>query len=221
MRTTSQTIVLCGDSVVMSSIGATCRRAGLEIMSLDTNQADPAEQLQRLAPGVILYDLAHPPADFVLKSLTQDPKRLLIGIDLDRDCMLVLSGKQERAVTTTDLVRMIETWQDSTHQQTLWQTHLDRLWQFITDRLAALGARPRQQKLVFAFATITICGVLAFLLSLVNPQANVPLTGTAVGRYAPELGLTFAGGILVGALLLGLAMGWARHRFPWNIRDKK
>jgi hypothetical protein len=211
MRATSQTVALCGDSVVMSSIGATCRRAGLRVVPLDTNEADPMEQLRRLSPDVILYDLGHPPADFVLHSLTEDSKRLLIGVDLDRDCMLVLAGQQERAVTTPDLVRVIETWRDSTRHLTLWETRLDRLWRLISRWVAGLSARPRQQKLAFAITTIAICAVLGLSLSLVSPQANAPLIGATIGKFAPELGLAFVGGMLLGAILLGLAMRRARH----------
>src|SRR5512144_3244612 len=113
MDTTTQRVVLYGDSVLMTSIGASCRRTGMQVVPMRADQADTVAELERLSPDVILYDLAHPPADFVLESLKQNPKRLLIGVDLDRNTMLVLSGQHERAVTTTDLVRVIANWHDS------------------------------------------------------------------------------------------------------------
>jgi hypothetical protein len=102
-----RTIVVCGDSLIMSSIGATLDRVG-QVVQLDADQPDAALRLRALSPEIVVFDLAHARADFALELLREYPALLLIGVDLDRDCMLVLSGRQPRLLTTDDLLKVIE-----------------------------------------------------------------------------------------------------------------
>ena len=106
-----RTIVVYGDSLIMSSIGATCNRAG-QVIQLEADQPDAVQRLRALSPEIVVFDLAHARADFALELLREFPALLLIGIDLDRDCMLVLSGRQPRLLTTDDLLQVIESHAD-------------------------------------------------------------------------------------------------------------
>jgi len=102
-----RTIVVYGDSLIMSSIGAALDRVG-QVVQLDADQPDTAQQLRTLAPEIVVFDLAHKRADFALELLLEYPALLLIGVDLGRDCMLVLSGRQPRLLTMDDLLQVIK-----------------------------------------------------------------------------------------------------------------
>lgn len=91
----------------MSSIGATLSRRGWEVAQLDASQPDSADRVRSLAPQALLYDIARAPAAFVLNALSEDPALLLIGVDTSSDRVLILSGEQARAETTTDLVQLL------------------------------------------------------------------------------------------------------------------
>jgi hypothetical protein len=106
-------IVLWGNSVVISSIGATLTRAGLRVVQLDPGQPDSAERLRAGCPRIVIFDRAFAPAEFAFRLLTENSDVLLIGIDLDRDSMLVLSGQQPRLLTTEDLLGLINKGGDS------------------------------------------------------------------------------------------------------------
>lgn len=202
MSAITRKVVLCGNSVLMSSLGATCRRAGFEVVTFDTNQADPADQLRHLSPDVILYDLAHPPADFVLKSLAQNPKRVLIGVDLDRDSMLVLSGLEERAVTTKDLLQVIENRHGSAASPQPLQGRVNRSWRTMVARMSQLSAASRQpdssigkgeptmkklnrrSRILIAVGALVVVAVLGGLV-LFEP-GGVDLFGGTVIHISPE-----------------------------------
>ena len=204
-----QRVVLYGDSLVLAGMGASLKTyPGIELICLAAQPPAEVRQLWALRPAVVILDLGAVPPDLPVSLLGEQPELLLIGMDAAGDKLLVLSGRQARAVTTADLVQVIEAWPGSTRQLPLWQAHLDRLSQLVSARVAMLRARPRRQKLALALSAITVCALLALVVWLAAPPANAPLSGTALGGLAPEVGLAFAGGILLGFLLLGLGLRW-------------
>jgi hypothetical protein len=100
-------VILYGKSVILGSVGAGLQDvAGLEIVALDT-PLPTTQGLAELSPDVIIFDLAaaHPEAGLLL--LRERPGLLLVGVDPASDELLVLSGRQERAVAVADLLRVI------------------------------------------------------------------------------------------------------------------
>ncbi len=103
-----ETIGVWGGSLLMSSIGATLEQAGWQVVQVDPQAPDPVEQLHGLSPRAVLYDVAHAPIEFLLRLLGECPDLRLIGVDLDHDCMLVLSGRQPRLFTKEDILQVIQ-----------------------------------------------------------------------------------------------------------------
>ncbi len=219
---TRKRIALVGQSLTMVSIGVSLgMHEHLEVLTLDRQDPGLSQELLDLEPDAMIYDLGAAPADFAFSLLREHPDLLLIGVDAAGDKLLVLSGQQAHAVTTPDLVKVIDNWPGSPLQPSNWQVRVDRLRELISRGVARLRARPRQQKIAFGFAAIAACAVLGLGVSILRPQTHAPLFGAAVGKLAPELAVTFAGGMLLGALLLWLAMSRARRRFQWNIQARR
>jgi hypothetical protein len=102
-----RTVLLWGNSVVVSSIGAPLRgRPGLRLLRM---AAEPREAASRLPtpPDVIIFDLVATPLDAVLPLVQGQPAPLLIGVDLASDRTVVVSGGQHSVHSQSDLLRLI------------------------------------------------------------------------------------------------------------------
>ena len=105
----TRTVVLYGNSLVVSSIGASLQcRAGLRVLPLDAALPDAAQQLSALQPDVIIFDLATTLPNDAIRLWRALPALLLIGVDLSKGAALVLSGQPARMLTTNDLLHVIE-----------------------------------------------------------------------------------------------------------------
>jgi len=104
-----RTVALYGNSLVVSSIGASLQgRAGLQVSSVDATLPDAASRLGALQPDVVIYDLAMAQPEFALALWKAQPNLLLIGVDLTTGQALVLSGQPSRLLTMDDLLQVIE-----------------------------------------------------------------------------------------------------------------
>lgn len=97
------TVALYGNSLGLSSIAAGLKgRPGLRVVS--------AQQLGTTRPDVALFDVAECRLDFSPIDLWKaQPNLLLIGLDLAKQRVLVLSGQSSHMSTIDDLVDVIET----------------------------------------------------------------------------------------------------------------
>jgi hypothetical protein len=68
---------------------------------------DP-ERLDPLSPDVLIFDLAATDPSFAIALLEKHPKMLLLGVDLKTGRMLVFSSQPSDALTTDELVNVIE-----------------------------------------------------------------------------------------------------------------
>src|SRR5512143_1895174 len=95
-----RTVALYGNSLVISSIGASLQgRAGLEVKCVDATRPDAASQLTALQPDVVICDLAMAEPVFTIALWKARPRLLLIGVDLKTGQALVLSGQSSRLLT--------------------------------------------------------------------------------------------------------------------------
>lgn len=206
-------VFLYGSSLFIEGLEASLKAVpALEVVRLRADANNLLKQARRLQPDAVVIESGALPDEFSIGLLKEFPGLLLVALDRETSHLLVLSGKQTPAVTTKDLVQVIETWHGSTPPQPLRQAQMSRLWQFMVARVAGLRASPRQQKLVFALSAITICAILAVILLPLAPAARSPLNGMTVGTPASEVELAFIAGIFLGALLLGLALHYRRDR---------
>jgi hypothetical protein len=100
-------VVLYGNSLAVSGIGASLEgRPGLQLVRVDAAERS-AEALRELEPDVVLFDLATARPD-VVELWRRDRPILPIGVDLLKHRFVVFTGTSSRALTTDDLLRVIE-----------------------------------------------------------------------------------------------------------------
>lgn len=100
--------ILYGNSLILEGVRA--ELAGdpnLDVIMLDQPLQGPLEELRLLNPAVIIFDSSAIQSDFLLALLLR-PGLLLIGIDPETQHALVWSGRQVRAVTSADLIGIIQ-----------------------------------------------------------------------------------------------------------------
>ncbi len=101
------TVVLYGNSLALSGVGASLEgHPGLDLVRVEAGDAS-AETLHEIQADVVVFDLATAQPD-VVKLWKLDRPVLPIGVDLLKHQVVVFSGKASRALTTDDLVRVIE-----------------------------------------------------------------------------------------------------------------
>ncbi len=102
-------LALCGESVLMEGIEASLRdREGVEIALLDTSQPGAVQALDRLNPNIIIFDLNPSQLSCVIPFLTTHTDVLLIGLEINSDQALFLTGEWRRLPTVADLMQVIE-----------------------------------------------------------------------------------------------------------------
>jgi hypothetical protein len=102
-------LALCGESLLIESIEASLRdREGVEIVLLDNSQPSADQVLNKLSPDVILFDLTPSQLSRMFSFLGTHTDVVLIGLDLNRDLALFLSGEWRRLPTVADLMQVIE-----------------------------------------------------------------------------------------------------------------
>ena len=108
MNGTQLRTIVYGDSLILEGVRA--KLAGnpsLDVILLDHPLDKPLEELRRLNPSVIIFDLGAIQADFPLAML-QHPDLLLVGINPETHQALVWSGRQAEAVAAADLMEILE-----------------------------------------------------------------------------------------------------------------
>ena len=108
MNGTQRRTIVYGDSLILEGVRA--KLAGnpsLEVILLDHTLASPLEELRRLNPDVLIFDLGAVQADFPLAML-QRPDLLLIGINPETHQALVWSGRETASVVAADLLEIVQ-----------------------------------------------------------------------------------------------------------------
>lgn len=104
----TQTVIIYGNSLVASSIGASLQGcAELQLLSLDPALPDAQQRLSAAQPDVVIFDLATEHPEVAIALWKMQPHLLLIGVDLTKDHTLVLSSQETRVLSTGDLLQVI------------------------------------------------------------------------------------------------------------------
>lgn len=99
--------MLYGNSLALSGVGASLEaHPGLRVVRVDAVDG-PGEALRQVEPDVVVFDLATSQPD-VVALWRRDPSVLPIGVDLRERRVVVFPGRASRALTTDDLLRVIE-----------------------------------------------------------------------------------------------------------------
>lgn len=103
-----RTVVLYGNSLVVSSVGASLQGdTGLAVLPIDASTPDAAARLEELDPDVIIFDLATARPDLNISLWKAHSHVRLIGVDLARHELLLLSGQQAAARSANDLLELV------------------------------------------------------------------------------------------------------------------
>jgi hypothetical protein len=104
-------VVLYGNSLLMAGVEASLRgRTGLDVVRIDATLPNVAQSLCALHPDVVIFDLATPLSNFQLpSSILQEHSGIsLIGLDLNSNKVLVLSGQEHTVLAANDLAQVIQ-----------------------------------------------------------------------------------------------------------------
>lgn len=102
-------LALCGESLFIEGIEASLRnREGVAIVLVDTFQPAAAQVLDKLSPDIIVFDLTSVQLNVVFTFLRTHSDVVLIGLDMDHDQALFLSGEWLKLPTVADLMQVIE-----------------------------------------------------------------------------------------------------------------
>lgn len=103
-------LALCGESVLMEGIEASLHdREGVEIVLLEPSRPGAAQVLDKLSPDIIVFDLTPGQLNYVFDFLRTHTDVVLIGLDINSDLALFLSGEWRRLPSVADLMQVIET----------------------------------------------------------------------------------------------------------------
>ncbi len=101
-------IVIYGGSLNLAGIAASLEaRGGLEVVCVEPHSTAASQALHELHPAAIVFDLNDPLPNLEATLLGEQPGLMLIGVDPNRNELLVLSGHPHRAVSMADLVETI------------------------------------------------------------------------------------------------------------------
>ena len=104
-----QKVALYGNSLILSSIGATLKgRPGFELVVVDPDAAGAVEMIDGVQPDVIVFDSTTVEPDSAIALWQALPHVLLIGVDLRTDKAHLLSGQSFLLSSADDLVQAIE-----------------------------------------------------------------------------------------------------------------
>lgn len=207
--TAAPCLVLYGNSIFLAGLKADLRRCTrLELVTVDPGAPNAAARIRNVNPSAVIFDLTAAQPDFMIALLRDRPGLLVLGVDPSTDEMLVLSGRPERALSTQDLLQAINTLPGASRAL----RRLPVLSRLRRPDLAA-GRPIRDRKLALVLVGIALCVVPALVVLLAGPDGNVPLVGTAAGSGgSPEIGLSFAIGIVAGGLLFTYWFWFGRRR---------
>ena len=103
-------LILYGNSVFLAGIKAELEgdyELGLELLSVEAGHADVTDLLRQQKPSAVIFDLGMDQPSVAISTLCELPRMLLIGVDVNKDEMLVLSSRPARARSIADLLRVI------------------------------------------------------------------------------------------------------------------
>lgn len=102
-------VILFGKSMILGTVGASLRQQPeFEVLALSP-PFPSAQELQVLAPEIILFDLQAPRPEAAFALLEHCPGLLLVGVSPDRNEVTMWSGQKFSQLSTQELVQAITT----------------------------------------------------------------------------------------------------------------
>ena len=102
-------VVVLGDSLLTEGVAAglsNCPK--LSLISINSNDLDIWQQVDKLNPDVIIFDLEFPNSSIILSLIKEKPGVLFLALDLDCNRVIVLNSRQHFTQTMHDLCQIVE-----------------------------------------------------------------------------------------------------------------
>jgi hypothetical protein len=101
--------ILFGETVFMISVeAALIQRLGQPLVRLCGSQNELVDTILKLRPSLVLFDLADPQADELLRFLKSTINLRLIGLDQSRQSSLILSSQRMDVGSMDELAQIIQ-----------------------------------------------------------------------------------------------------------------
>ncbi len=105
----TQRVLLCGHSLLFAGLQTSLAIAsGLELQCVEAKPECLHERLSAWTPDVLILAQDALFQDLSLSILKDFPHMTLVGLDPEGNTLLVLSGKQQQAFSSADLIRLID-----------------------------------------------------------------------------------------------------------------
>ena len=103
-----RTVILYGQSMLLALVANNLARSkNLHIIQAST-WAEVVAQTAECIPDVLIYDLASASEGHILPLLFEHPHMLLIGLDVETNQAVLLSGQEARSLTLSQIKEIIE-----------------------------------------------------------------------------------------------------------------
>lgn len=107
-RTAHRTVAICGDSVLLLSVGASLGpNVRVEYVRPDAPVQEMLRRVREANAEAVVFELGRASPDWAFEVLRSGPELVLVGIGWESDQALVLSGRSAQASTGNDLLRVI------------------------------------------------------------------------------------------------------------------
>lgn len=195
----TRSVLLYGSSMLISLVTASLKECPDLRIAQARSWPEASRSLADHFPDVLIFDLGGSCESDVLPLLLENSALLLVGLDLEANRAVLVSGREARALTLDQIRELAQS-----------QERLAPVLTNSSQRSARLS-RPatRRQKLAFAFGVVFVTACLGIVL-LQREQENLVLFGAAVGPLPAQVGLAFLAGLLLGGVALGL-WTWRRR----------
>jgi hypothetical protein len=108
MNENQRRVILYGNSLILEGVRSSLDDLpGLEVLLLSQPLDHPVEEIRKLSPAAVIFDLEVDQPNLLLQ-LIQQPGPLLIGIDPETHQALVWSVKHAAAVAADNLIDLIQ-----------------------------------------------------------------------------------------------------------------
>ena len=104
----SRSVLLFGQSLLLSLVAASLEQSpGLRVAQART-WADARRVLAEHIPDVLIFDLTDAGESHLLPLLFKNPRLLLVGLDVETNQAVLLSGKEAQSLTLNQIKEIIE-----------------------------------------------------------------------------------------------------------------
>jgi hypothetical protein len=105
---TRRTVLLFGQTLLLSGVAANLAQSpGLGLLQVPTWE-EASRLLAARIPDVLIFDLTHENQSHVLPLLVRNPGMLLIGLDLEHNRAVLLSGQETHAPTLERIRNIVQ-----------------------------------------------------------------------------------------------------------------